>query len=82
MKVEQIKYSAGHQRLFYVPENIVLYSVIAYIFTPAEGEKEVWFRPLLYGVWDLDFIFKYLGKYVFVIFEDGIKTLVLIITIE
>jgi len=82
MKVEQIKYSAGHQRLFYVPENIVLFSVLTHVFTPNKGEEEFYFRPLLYNVWNLDYTFQVNGKYVFVIFEDGIKTLVLIITIE
>ena len=82
LKVEQISYKkTGHQRLFYVAQNKIQRSIIAHVYTSAEGRKDVEFSHLEFELWDVDFVFKYPGKYSFIIFEDGLKTLILIVTI-
>jgi len=84
MKVEQIKYDKiGHQRLFYIAKNEIYYSVKASVYSPSpfRSREEVEFKNLEFEVWDLDFVFKYTGKYIFIIFEDGLRTLILIVTI-
>ncbi len=82
MKVEQARYEAtGNQRLFYVTEKDVYPLVIAHLYTPASGKVDVEFRHLENGVYDLDYVFKNLGKYIFIIFENDVKTLILIVTI-
>jgi len=82
MKIEQIKYERiGYQRLFYIVENEEPILVTAHVHTSSEGRKDVEFRNLEFEVWDCDFTFKFPGKYIFIIFEDGLKTLILIVTI-
>ena len=82
MKVEQLKYdTVGHRRLFYVAEDVIHSAVTAHIYTAAEGRKEAEFESLEFEVYSLDFAFRFCGKYIFIIFEDGLKTLILIVTI-
>ncbi|KKL13951.1 hypothetical protein LCGC14_2520630 [marine sediment metagenome] len=82
LKIEQIKYKrTGDQRLFYIAENNPQLSVNTIVYTAGEGRKELNFHNLEFEVWALDFVFKFPGKYIFIIFEDGLKTLILIITI-
>jgi len=57
-------------------------TVVANCFTAGNGTEIVSFRYLEFEVWDLNFDFKLPGKYCFVIFEDGLRVLILIVTIE
>lgn len=82
MKVEQaIYYRLYDQRLFYVAESDIQVGITAHVYTPTNGRLEVAFKHLEFELWDLNFIFKNPGKYCFIIFEDGLKKVILIITI-
>lgn len=82
MKIEQITYYKLYdQRLFYIAKSEIQIGVTAHVFTPVGGMKEVIFRHLEFELWDLIFIFKDPGKYCFIIFEDGLKKLIFIVTI-
>lgn len=82
MKVDKITYnSTGVKRLFYIASNAVIAAVVANLFTAANGKEIVTFKNLEFEVWDLNYEFKHIGKYCFVIFEDGLKTVILIVTI-
>ena len=84
MRIEKITYNrTGYQRLFYVAKNLdILHPPIkAIVYTAQSGKKEVEFRHLEFEVWDLGFIFKDPGKYCFIVFEDGLRETILIVTI-
>ena len=82
MKVEQATYKLGVQRLFYVATNSPpkVNSVTAIVYTAQRGRKEVEFRYLEFEIYDLWFTFYDKGKYIFIIFEDGLRVVTLIVT--
>ena len=83
MRIDQVTYrGTGCKRLFYIASNANILTVIADCFAAAARAKEVVkFKKLEFEVWDLSYEFKHPGKYCFVIFEDGLKTIILIVTI-
>ena len=82
LKIERISYKGiGSKRLFYIAENEIHDSVKAHVYTSGDGRKEEEFSHLEFEVWDLEFIFNYPGKYIFIIFEDGLRNLIVIATI-
>lgn len=81
MKFKEIFYNRiGIHQLFYVTEEGIPPSVIAHAYTSI-GMKKVKFDHLEFGLWRLCFDFEY-GKYAFVIFEDEIAKIILIVTVE
>ncbi len=83
MRIEQVTYrNVGCKRLFYIASSVQVSTVVADCFPAAVRAKDVVaFKNLEFEVWDLDYEFKRYGKYCFVIFEDGLKTIILIVTI-
>ena len=82
MKVERISYKHhGANRLFYIASSTTVSTVVANCFTAGNGKEVLEFKNLEFEVWDLNYEFKHIGKYCFVIFEDGLKTVILIVTI-
>lgn len=83
MRVERVIYrDTGSKRLFYIASSAQVSTVVANCFpATARAKVVVAFKNLEFEVWDLDYEFKRLGKYCFVVFEDGLKTIVLIVTI-
>ncbi len=83
MRVDQVTYhNTGCKRLFYIASSVQVSTVVADCFPAAIRAKDVVaFKNLEFEVWDLDYEFKHFGKYCFVVFEDGLKTIILIVTI-
>ncbi len=82
MRVDQATYrNTGCKRLFYIASNVQVSTVIANCFTAGNGKEVVTFKNLEFEVWDLNYEFKHYGKYCFVVFEDGLKTIILIVSI-
>lgn len=82
MRVDQVTYrSTGCRRLFYIASSAQVSTVAANCFTAGNGKEVVAFKNLEFEVWDLNYEFKQIGKYCFVIFEDGLKTIILIVSI-
>jgi len=83
LKIEKIAYNGvGSQRLFYITETKIFHSVKAHTYPSVKGISEFEFKQFEFELWYLDFKFNLPGKYAFIIFEDGLKTLILIVTIK
>ncbi len=82
MRVDQVTYSGtGCKRLFYIASSMQVLTVVAHCFTAGNGKEVVKFKNLEFEVWDLSYEFKHPGKYCFVVFEDGLKIIILIVSI-
>ena len=83
MQIDQVTYhNIGCKRLFYIASSMEVSTVVANCFPATVRAKDVVsFEKLEFEVWDLSYEFKRYGKYCFVIFEDGLKTVILIVTI-
>lgn len=83
MKIERWDFLKGENVLFYIPEDGLFITIVgARVYTSQEGKKEFVLDKLEDGIWNLTIDFNHLGKYVAVFSEDGIKKLIVIITVK